>query len=106
MGSVNKSIRAVVLPEWLRECEDFCDSCLTKPTPRGKAADMWIEHGSDMVLKIRQLMAENDTLREHLVAVCEGARAAIFYPEKVPDSIRAAEAYLDSTKEKGKENPT
>lgn len=51
------------LPDWLQECQDFCTYCLTHPTPRAKAADMWIEHAHDMLDKIRQLYAEIDRMK-------------------------------------------
>jgi hypothetical protein len=70
----SKELRDVVLPDWLQECDDFCASCITSSTPRAKAADMWIEHASDMVLKIRQLMVDNATLRQHLMNVAVDAR--------------------------------
>lgn len=51
------------LPDWLQEVEDFCCYCIEHSTPRSKAADMWVEHGGDMLTKIKQLLAEVERLR-------------------------------------------
>ena len=58
--------RDVILPEWLQGCERFVDECVLKTTPRGVAADMWIEHGADMITKIRQLLAERNQLAQRV----------------------------------------
>lgn len=52
----------ITMADWLTEIQDFIFQCLTKPTPRGKAADMWIEHAADMLLKIAQLLVANANL--------------------------------------------
>ena len=49
--------RDVVLPEWVSSLEEVCSEHLTKAWDRDRAADLWIEHGADLILKVRQLKA-------------------------------------------------
>lgn len=48
----------VILPEWIQNLQDECDEHLTEgPWDRDRAADLWVENGSDLILKVRQLLS-------------------------------------------------
>lgn len=60
--------RLVQLPEWLQEVEEAIDGSTPDRLSQVEKASLFDEHAADMVLKIRQLMADKQEAAEELVA--------------------------------------
>ena len=58
--------RLVILPDWLQEVEEKCYQQALGKLKRSEQADLFAEHAADMVVKIRQLMAEVNSLRDDI----------------------------------------
>lgn len=58
MSVDRKAADNVQLPDWIQILEDTCGEHITKSWTTALAAELWRENGFDLILKIRQLMAE------------------------------------------------
>lgn len=54
------------LPKWLQDVNEWVEHRLTHDEPLERDGEMWVEHGSDMLAKIRQLYAELAAVKEQL----------------------------------------
>ena len=57
------------LPDWLNDIDEYVVHRLTNDAPLRRDAEMWIEHGADMLTKIKQQIDENAELRRQVAAM-------------------------------------